>query len=150
MVDRRTPAPDAETVLRVTNLQAGYGRILGIVDVSIEVRRGELVALLGSNGAGKSTLLRAASGMIRPRRGSVVLNGKDMTGARSDVLARAGLSHVPEGRRPLATLTVEENLRLGAFRVRGARAARAAGRRLRPVRAAPRPSGAEGRHALGR
>jgi branched-chain amino acid transport system ATP-binding protein len=120
-VDRRTPAvPHAETVLRVTNLQAGYGRILGIIDVSIEVRRGELVALLGSNGAGKSTLLRAASGMIRPRRGSVVLNGTDVTGSRSDVLARAGLSHVPEGRRPLATLTVEENLRLGAFRVRGA------------------------------
>ena len=109
-----------ELVLSVSRLRAGYGRIIGVNDVSIEVRRGECVAMLGSNGAGKSTVLRAVSGMIKPMGGSVVLQGRDVTGMRSDSLARAGLMHVPEGRRPLPRLTVAENLRLGAFTKRGA------------------------------
>ena len=109
-----------ELVLSVSRLRAGYGRIIGVNDVSIEVRRGECVAMLGSNGAGKSTVLRAVSGMIKPIGGSVVLQGRDVTGMRSDTLARAGLMHVPEGRRPLPRLTVAENLRLGAFAKRGA------------------------------
>ncbi len=113
-------APDrdgtpSDVLLSVEHLQAGYGRIVGVEDVSLEVRRGELVAMLGPNGAGKSTVLRAVSSMIKPRRGTVRLEGRDVTGQRSDKLARAGLVHVPEGGRPLARLTVEENLRLGAF-----------------------------------
>lgn len=106
------PRPPA---LEVRGLRAGYGRITGIDGVDIMVGQGELVALLGANGAGKSTFLRAVSGMIRPWSGQVLLEGKDVTGRRSDQLVSAGLAHVPEGRRILATLTVEENLVLGAF-----------------------------------
>ncbi|TDB89859.1 ABC transporter ATP-binding protein [Actinomadura sp. KC216] len=102
-------------MLRIAGLRAGYGRVTGVADVSVEVRRGELVAVLGPNGAGKSTVLRAVSGMIRPWSGEVVLDGRDVTGLRSDLLVRAGMVHVPEGRRALPRLTVEENLRVGAF-----------------------------------
>jgi branched-chain amino acid transport system ATP-binding protein len=114
-------APAGEIVLAIDHLKAGYGRIIGASDVSMSVRRGELVAMLGSNGAGKSTVLRAVSGMIKPISGTVSFNGVDVTGRRSDVLARAGLHHVPEGRRPLPRLTVEENLLLGGFTLRGAK-----------------------------
>lgn len=110
-----TPAP----LLTVSGLTAGYGRITAVDGIDLEVRRGELVVLLGANGAGKSTLLRAVSGMLRPTKGTVVFAGHEVTRLRSDQLARRGLSHVPEGRRPLSTLTVEENLRLGGFTKRG-------------------------------
>lgn len=110
-------------LLSVEHLQAGYGRIVGVEDISIEVRRGELVVLLGRNGAGKSTVLRAVSSMIKPRRGTIRFEGRDVTGQRSDKLARAGLVHVPEGRRPLPRLTVQENLRLGVFGRRNSEAA---------------------------
>lgn len=115
----RTGAP----LFAVSGLTAGYGRITGIDRVDLEVHRGELVVLLGANGAGKSTLLRAVSGMLRPTAGVVTFAGDDVTHQRSDRLARRGLSHVPEGRRPLVSLTVEENLRLGGFAKRGARLA---------------------------
>lgn len=109
----------ADVLLSIEHLRAGYGRIVGVEDVSLEVRRGELVAMLGANGAGKSTVLRAVSGMIKPFHGCVRFDGDEVTGRRSDVLARAGLVHVPEGRRALPRLTVRENLRLGAFGLRG-------------------------------
>ena len=108
-----------DALLRVQGLRAGYGRITGVEDVSLSVRSGELVAILGPNGAGKSTVLRALSGMITPWAGTVTLDGRDVTGRRSDLLVRAGMVHVPEGRRVLPTLTVDENLRLGAFTRRG-------------------------------
>jgi branched-chain amino acid transport system ATP-binding protein len=108
-------AGGAPPLLRIDGLRAGYGRITGVADVTLEVRRGELVALLGPNGAGKTTVLRAVSGMIKPWSGTVRLDGRDVTGLRSDLLVRAGLAHVPEGRRVLPRLTVLENLRLGAF-----------------------------------
>ncbi|WP_243710800.1 ABC transporter ATP-binding protein [Actinomadura sp. KC216] len=112
---RDDAAPGRGELLRIAGLRAGYGRVTGVADVSVEVRRGELVAVLGPNGAGKSTVLRAVSGMIRPWSGEVVLDGRDVTGLRSDLLVRAGMVHVPEGRRALPRLTVEENLRVGAF-----------------------------------
>ncbi|MDQ4039890.1 MAG: ABC transporter ATP-binding protein [Actinomycetota bacterium] len=96
-------------------MRAGYGRITGVDGISLTVAPGELVALLGANGAGKSTFLRAVSGMIRPWSGQVLLNGRNVTNRRSDQLVAAGMAHVPEGRRILPTLTVEENLTLGAF-----------------------------------
>lgn len=108
-------APTAGPALEVRDLRAGYGRIAGIDGISLTVAQGELVALLGANGAGKSTFLRAVSGMIRPWSGRVLLNGKDVTGRRSDQLVRSGMAHVPEGRRILPNLSVDENLRLGAF-----------------------------------
>lgn len=106
-------------LLKVDSLTAGYDKIVGIAAASIEVSSGEAIALLGPNGAGKSTLLRALSGMIKPVMGTIWFDGEDVTGWPSDKRARAGLAHVPEGRRPLPTLTVEENLRLGAFSTRG-------------------------------
>ncbi len=109
------PQATAEPALEVRELRAGYGRITGIDGISLTVAPGELVALLGANGAGKSTFLRAISGMIRAWSGSVLFHGKEVTGQRSDRLVRSGMAHVPEGRRVLPTLTVEENLRLGAF-----------------------------------
>jgi len=104
-----------EPALDVRDLRAGYGRITGVDGISLTVAPGELVALLGTNDAGKSTFLRAVSGMIRPWSGQVLLNGRDVTNRRSDQLVRAGMAHVPEGRRILPRLTVEENLTLGAF-----------------------------------
>nr|WP_116997680.1 ABC transporter ATP-binding protein [Desertimonas flava] len=111
-----------DVVLGIAGLRAGYGRIVGVDGVDIVVGRGELVVLLGSNGAGKSTLLRAISGVISPWSGHVTLEGADVTGMRSDRLVQRGMAHVPEGRRVLPRLTVDENLRLGAFarRDRGA------------------------------
>jgi len=110
----QTPAT-ATPALEVRELRAGYGRITGIDGISLTVAPGELVALLGANGAGKSTFLRAVSGMIRPWSGRVLLSGTDVTRRRSDQLVRAGMAHVPEGRRILPSLSVEENLRVGAF-----------------------------------
>lgn len=104
-----------DPVLEVRGLRAGYGRIVGVDRVDLSIGRGELVALLGSNGAGKSTLLRAVSGAITPWEGTIVFDGDDVTGLRSDRLVQRGMAHVPEGRRPLPRLTVEENLRLGAY-----------------------------------
>jgi len=99
-------------------IDAGYGRVQVLYDVSVSVAPGEIVALLGPNGAGKSTLLRAATGMIGLRRGSIQLDDRDLTGASIEVIARAGVSHVPEGRRLFPGLTVRDNLRLGGWRSR--------------------------------
>jgi branched-chain amino acid transport system ATP-binding protein len=90
--------------------------------ISLEVPKGQLVTLIGSNGAGKTTTMRAISGMIKPRGGSVTLAGRDITGMDSHRIARAGLAHSPEGRRVFATMSVLDNLLLGAFpRFTGAR-----------------------------
>jgi branched-chain amino acid transport system ATP-binding protein len=110
-------------LLQVEDLEAGYGGILALRGVSLEVRAGEIVTLIGSNGAGKSTLLRAVSGLLRPRRGRVVVDGQDVTGARPDAIVRLGVCHVPEGRRIFANLTVLENLQMGGYVQRGNEAA---------------------------
>jgi branched-chain amino acid transport system ATP-binding protein len=83
--------------------------------ISLDVPKGKVVTLIGSNGAGKTTTMRAISGMIKPRGGSVTLGGKDVTGQDSHQIARAGLAHSPEGRRVFATMSVTDNLLLGAF-----------------------------------
>lgn len=105
----------SDPLLDVRGLRAGYGNIIGINGVDISVDRGELVTLLGSNGAGKSTLLRTISGVIEPRDGVVRFGGEEVSGMRSDRLVGRGLAHVPEGRQVLPRLTVDENLRLGAY-----------------------------------
>jgi branched-chain amino acid transport system ATP-binding protein len=104
--------------LEVTDLRAGYGGAQVLHGVSLTVGEGEICAILGPNGAGKTTLLRALSGMVRVR-GGVRLDGADLTGRSPDALARQGVAHVPEGRGTFMPLTVEENLRLGAFVRRG-------------------------------
>jgi len=102
-------------MLSITNLQASYGKVEVLHGISLEVPKGKLVTLIGSNGAGKTTTMRAISGMIKPKGGKVTLDGKDITGADSHKIARAGLAHSPEGRRVFASMTVTDNLLLGAF-----------------------------------
>jgi len=109
-------------MLTIHNLHAGYGKIEVLHGVSIEVPRGQVVTLIGSNGAGKTTTMRAVSGMIAPTAGEITLNGQRIDGRESYHIARLGLAHSPEGRRVFATMTVTDNLRLGAFpRYTGAR-----------------------------
>ena len=102
-------------MLEVSGLDAGYGRVQVLWDVDLEVGDGEVVALVGSNGAGKTTLLRAVSGMIEPTGGDVRLGGDSLPGRAPEEVVRAGIAHVPEGRRLFAGLTVRENLRVGAY-----------------------------------
>lgn len=102
-------------VLRVDSLRAGYGEVQVLCDVSLEVRRAEIVALVGSNGAGKSTMLRAISGLLRPFSGEIYLDGTAVSTWSPEDIVRAGASHVPEGRKLFQGLTVRENLLLGAY-----------------------------------
>ena len=109
-------------MLTINNLFAGYGKVQVLHGISIEVPKGKVVTLIGSNGAGKTTTMRAVSGMIAPTAGEISLNGKRIDGRESYHIARLGLAHSPEGRRVFATMTVTDNLRLGAFpRYTGAR-----------------------------
>jgi branched-chain amino acid transport system ATP-binding protein len=106
--------------LRIRDVEAGYGAVRALHGVSIAVRAGETVALLGTNGNGKSTLMKCVMGMVRPTRGSLVLtiDGKayDLTKLSTEEIVNLGVAMVPEGRRLFPKLTVEENLLLGAFR----------------------------------
>jgi branched-chain amino acid transport system ATP-binding protein len=102
------------SLLEVKGLQAGYGIVEVLFGIDLEVDAGELVVVLGANGAGKTTTLRAISGMI-PGRGEVNLDGEAILGKRTDVIVRKGIAHVPQGRGTITDLTVEENLRIGAF-----------------------------------
>lgn len=102
-------------MLTVKDLHAAYGKVEVLHGVSLDVAKGQVVALIGSNGAGKTTTMRALSGMIKPTRGAVTLDGRDITGLDSHKIARAGLAHSPEGRRVFSTMSVLDNLRLGAF-----------------------------------
>ena len=111
--------------LAVEDIVAGYGGGLVLDGVSISVPPGTITAVLGANGAGKTTLLRAISGLVRPRRGRVLVGGTDLARRRPEDIARAGVAHVPEGQGVITELTVEENLRIGALSTRD-RAGRAA------------------------
>ena len=102
-------------MLKIENLHAAYGKVEVLHGISLEVPKGKVVTLIGSNGAGKTTTMRAISGMIKPKGGSVHLSGQDITGLESHKIARAGLAHSPEGRRVFATMSVTDNLILGAF-----------------------------------
>ncbi len=102
-------------MLRLDQIQAGYGPTNCIFDISMEVHKGEIVALLGANGAGKSTLLKVISGLLIPRSGTVSFGGEQLNGLAPEKIVKRGLSHVPEGRRVLTRLTVQENLELGAY-----------------------------------
>ncbi len=109
-------------MLTIKNLHAGYGKVEVLHGIDIEVPRGKVVTLIGSNGAGKTTTMRAVCGMIAPSAGEITLNGQRVDGKEPYHVARLGLAHSPEGRRVFATMTVTDNLRLGAFpRYTGAR-----------------------------
>ena len=102
-------------VLELEGVHAYYGRVHALDGVSLQVHPGEIVALLGANGAGKSTTLRAVSGLVRVAAGSIRLQGRPIANLPPDAIVRLGVAHAPEGRRIFSTLTVEENLVLGAF-----------------------------------
>ena len=109
-------------MLKVDQLVAGYGKVEVLHGISLEVQPGQLVTLIGSNGAGKTTTLRVLSGMIRPASGSITLGGAEISGLPAHAITRKGLAHSPEGRRVFSTLSVSDNLQLGAFpRLTGAR-----------------------------
>ena len=109
-------------MLTINNLFAGYGKVQVLHGISIQVPKGKVVTLIGSNGAGKTTTMRAISGMIAPTSGDISLNGKRIEGLESYDIAKLGLAHSPEGRRVFATMTVADNLILGAFpRLTGSR-----------------------------
>ncbi|HEX9115822.1 MAG TPA: ABC transporter ATP-binding protein [Anaerolineae bacterium] len=102
-------------LLEVQNLNVYYGAIHALQGISFNVEEGEIVTLIGANGAGKSTTLKTLSGLLRPRTGSVKLNGEEMTTCPAQDIVRMGVIHVPEGRKIFAPLTVQENLEMGAF-----------------------------------
>ncbi|RCG29660.1 ABC transporter ATP-binding protein [Sphaerisporangium album] len=104
--------------LEVGGLDVHYGGVHALRGMSLTVGEGEIVALLGNNGAGKTTTLSAISGLVRPSAGKIVFDGRDLTRARPEAIVRAGLVHVPEGRRVFSTLTVHENLQIGGYPVR--------------------------------
>lgn len=102
-------------MLKVENLNAGYGSVNILWDVSFDMNDGEVVAILGSNGAGKTTMVRAITGMIRPTSGSVVFNGEELCKKASREILDKGIVQVPEGRQLFTEMTVLENLQMGAF-----------------------------------
>jgi branched-chain amino acid transport system ATP-binding protein len=102
-------------MLKLKDINVYYGAIHALKDVSIEVQRGEVVAIIGSNGAGKSTLLRTISGLLRPRTGEIHLEGKQIDSTPAHEIVRLGISQSPEGRRIFTNMSVLENLQLGAF-----------------------------------
>ncbi len=102
------------TLLRVDGIEVGYGDLTAVNDVSLEVRQGEAVALIGANGAGKTTTLRAVSGLLPLRRGRIEFEGQRLDGLSPAQIVARGIAHVPEGRQLFPSMTVLENLELGA------------------------------------
>ncbi|WP_141430771.1 ABC transporter ATP-binding protein [Bacillus sp. 03113] len=102
-------------MLKVENINVYYGNIQALKGVSLEVNEGEIVTLIGANGAGKSTLLKTLSGLLKPKEGTIEYLGASISGKPAQSIVKAGISHVPEGRRVFANMTVEENLELGAY-----------------------------------
>ena len=102
-------------MLAIENLEAGYGKVEVLHGISINVQKGKVVTLIGSNGAGKTTAMRAISGMIKPTGGTITLGERRIDGLESHRIARLGVAHAPEGRRVFATMSVVDNLLLGAF-----------------------------------
>lgn len=105
-------------LLEANDLHAGYGAIKALRGVSLKVEVGQVVTVIGANGAGKSTLLNNLSGLLKPTKGRIQFNGQDITGWRADRVTNRGLVQVPEGRQIVATMTVLENLMLGAYQRR--------------------------------
>ena len=109
-------------MLTIKNLSAGYGKVQVLHGISMDVQKGKVVTLIGSNGAGKTTTMRAVSGMIAPTAGEITLNSRRIDGLEAYDIAKLGVAHSPEGRRVFATMSVTDNLMLGAFpRLTGSR-----------------------------
>jgi branched-chain amino acid transport system ATP-binding protein len=108
-------APGDDLLLELKDVHTSYGRIKALQGISIQVRAGEIVTLIGGNGAGKTTTLRTISGLLHPQRGQVLFESRDVTRVDAHTLVRLGIGHAPEGRRIFSRLTVLENLQMGAF-----------------------------------
>ncbi len=108
-------------LLEIENIHTYYGQIHALKGISLEVEKGEIVTLIGANGAGKSTMLKTTSGLLRPRQGSIRLEGEDLTRYRPHEVVAKGVVQVPEGRRIFGRLTVRENLEMGAFSIKDRR-----------------------------
>jgi branched-chain amino acid transport system ATP-binding protein len=117
-------ANGGSAALAVEGLVAGYGGVTALDGVTVTASAAGITAVLGANGAGKTTLLRAVSGMIKPRRGRILLADDNVAGRSPEQIVRAGIAHVPEGQGVIPELTVEENLRIGMMSWRGNRSAR--------------------------
>ncbi len=102
-------------MLELKSVDAGYGSFQALFDVSLDVKAGEAVGVIGPNGAGKTTLMRVISGLIRPTRGSITMEGANVLATAPHRIVSLGIAHVPENRRLFPRLTVEDNLRMGAF-----------------------------------
>ena len=105
----------SEIILKLANIESSYGPVQAIRGVSLEVRKGSIVTVLGANGAGKTTILKTISGIIDPQKGSVSFEGEEIQRRDPDWVVRRGISHVPEGREVFPLLTVRENLLMGAY-----------------------------------
>ena len=112
----------SEAILDLRSLSVAYGKTEALTEVSLSVRRGAIVTIIGSNGAGKSTILRAVAGLVRPHGGSIRFDGEEIIGLGPDRIVKLGIALVPEGRRLFASMTVRENLELGAYLRRDAKA----------------------------
>ena len=104
-----------ENMLEVKDLKVAYGSILALKGISFDVKKGEIISLIGANGAGKTTTLHSISNLRKKQSGSVTFKGEDITNLAADKIVKAGLIHVPEGRRVFSNLTVKENLEMGAY-----------------------------------
>ncbi|TDL88218.1 ABC transporter ATP-binding protein [Vibrio vulnificus] len=102
-------------MLKIEDINVYYGNIQALKGVSMEINEGEIVTLIGANGAGKSTLLKTISGLLKPKQGNVLFEGDSIGGKAAQAIVKLGISHVPEGRRVFANMTVAENLELGAY-----------------------------------
>ena len=105
----------SEAILELANVEASYGPVQALRGVSLSVPTGKIVTVLGANGAGKSTILKTISGIIDPSKGQIRFEGEEIQGRDPDWIVRRGIGHAPEGREVFALLTVEENLRMGAY-----------------------------------
>ena len=102
-------------ILEIKNLSVNFGGIKAVNNISMEVEEGKIVTLIGANGAGKSTILRSISGIVKPQAGEILLNGQNILGMSPDAIVSRGVTLVPEGRRVFPNLTVQENLKIGAY-----------------------------------
>lgn len=102
-------------MLKIEDINVYYGNIQALKGISLSINEGEIVTLIGANGAGKSTLLKSISGLLKPKQGKIIYEGESIGGKAAQSIVKMGISHVPEGRRVFANMTVEENLQLGAY-----------------------------------
>ena len=102
-------------MLNVNDINVYYGNIQALRGISLDIHQGEIVTLIGANGAGKSTLLKTISGLLKPKQGDILFKGNSISGKPAQSIVKMGISHVPEGRRIFANMTIEENLELGAY-----------------------------------